>query len=182
MSLKIRNIFLFLFFINFIYSTYGFKSSNNFIVENFGFEKSVEHILRTEMNETGNSFVILYHSFERNDKNLNALIGELNKNRIPLIIYTKIMVELRFVFKMFTLKENDYKISFYFVKKRNKTFWNAIDFALYVGFNRTLFTPSNAILLYYCEKDLDLLTLEWSNGWKGSFRYIFIQKNPIDEK
>lgn len=68
------------------------------------------------------------------------------------------------------------------MKKSNRTFWKAIDFVSYVGFNRTIFTPSNAILLYYCGKDLDLLTLKWANGWKSNFRYFFIQKNQIEEK
>lgn len=56
--------------------------------ENFGFEKSVANILKKEAIETGNKFVILFHSLE-NDDNLNLLIKILNIENIPLITFSQ---------------------------------------------------------------------------------------------
>lgn len=94
MSSKNTNKFLFLLLANFVNFSYEFKL-NPINKENFGFEKSVAHILKTEMNETGNLFIILHHSLKLNDENLDALMGELNRVHIPLITYTQIMVERR---------------------------------------------------------------------------------------
>lgn len=56
-----------------------------------GFEKSVAFILKTEIIDSGNSFIVLYHSLSEKDENLNALMGELNKENIPTITHSKLI-------------------------------------------------------------------------------------------
>lgn len=53
----------------------------------FKFEKSVAHILRTESSETGNRFVVIIHSLNDNNQNLDLLIRELGRNDVTVLNY-----------------------------------------------------------------------------------------------
>lgn len=54
-----------------------------------GYEKSIAHVIRTEVKETGNKFVLLFHALQENDEGLNALVKELNENCIPLFTFSQ---------------------------------------------------------------------------------------------
>lgn len=52
----------------------------------YSFEKAVAYVLKTEMQESGIRFVVLFHSLNERDENLNALIRVVNANDIALAI------------------------------------------------------------------------------------------------
>lgn len=65
---------------------FHFKMINK---QNNNFEKTVAHILGTEVNDTGNNFIILIHSLCENDPNLDLLTKELNNADIPIITFSQ---------------------------------------------------------------------------------------------
>lgn len=84
-------LFFLIFHYNFIYS---FKLLENF--ENkYEFEKSVAHILTKEINETSNKFLILFHSLNEKDEQLNSLVRILNNENIALILYSQLLPQNR---------------------------------------------------------------------------------------
>lgn len=52
------------------------------------FDKSIAQILKKEFHETGNKFVILFHSLKNNDAELDSLIAELHSNDVSPIFYS----------------------------------------------------------------------------------------------
>lgn len=63
----------------------------------YKFEKSVAHIIKAETVETGNKFVVLFHSLNEKDENLNNLIRELNRNGIALPHFSMSMCKKLYV-------------------------------------------------------------------------------------
>lgn len=78
-------IFVFLFFICPSIWAYKILSESE---KKYSFEKAVAHVLKTESRETGNPFVVLFHSLNEKDENLNALIREVNTNDIALTTFS----------------------------------------------------------------------------------------------
>lgn len=54
-----------------------------------GYEKSIAQVIQTEVKESGNKFVLLFHDLNESDENLNALVKELNEDGIPLFTFSQ---------------------------------------------------------------------------------------------
>lgn len=57
-------------------------------------------------------------------------------------------------------------------------------FGFHVGCNRTEPTPAEAIIVFYNQIDLDLITNDWASNcnFRAKFRYLFIQKIPLGRR
>lgn len=87
MDVRMFSQFLIFNFLSAVTSTFLIQSE----IDIFGFEKSVAYILKKESNETGNNFVVLIHSLNSKDCDLDALVREINKNDIALTMYSQSM-------------------------------------------------------------------------------------------
>lgn len=57
-----------------------------------------------------------------------------------------------------------------------------IDLQHYLGKKRMINVPVKAIQIFYTENNLELLTEQWASSaqFRAEFRYLFIQKNPVN--
>lgn len=61
------------------------------------------------------------------------------------------------------------------IRKKYKTF---------LGSNRTIYVPNDAILVFYNENNLDMITEKFISDtrFKAEFRYLYIQKTEMSQK
>lgn len=86
-------LFIFLLLLSKVLNIHIQININENCENNFNFEKSITHILKTESVETGNNFIIIFHSLNRNIENLNSLIKTLNNNDFPIFSFAQIESE-----------------------------------------------------------------------------------------
>lgn len=53
------------------------------------FEKSIAHIIKMEAKETGNKFVVLFHSLNHTNEDIDLLVKEMNEEGIAVMTFSK---------------------------------------------------------------------------------------------